>query len=72
MTKSLEEAFAKASRLPPVEQDALAAWLLEELESERRWGGVFARSQDALGKLAAEALAEHRGGGTEELDPRQI
>lgn len=72
MTKSLEEAFAKASRLPPEEQETLAAWLLEELESEGRWDGLFARSQGALGKLAAEAQAEHRRGGTEELDPRQI
>ena len=72
MTESLEEVFAKASRLPPEEQDSLAAWLLEELESEDRWNGLFARSQDALEKLAEEALAEHRGGETEKLDPRKI
>ncbi len=72
MTKSLEEAFTKASRLPPEEQDALAAWLLKELESEDRWDRLFARSQGALGRLAAEALAEHSEGETEELDPRQI
>ena len=72
MTKSLEEAFARASRLPPKEQDALAAWLLKELESEGRWDRLFARSNGALSGLAAEALAEHRGGETEELDPRKI
>ncbi len=72
MTESLEEAFAKASSLPPEEQDALAACLLEELESEDRWNGLFARSQDALGKLAAKVLAEYRRGETEELDPRKI
>ena len=72
MTKSLEEAFAKASRLPREEQETLAAWLLEELESEGRWDGLFARSQGVLGELGAEAQAEHRRGGTEELDPRQI
>lgn len=71
MTKSLEKAFTKASRLPPDEQDALAAWLLEELESEDRWDGLFTRSQGALNKLAAEALTEHRAGETEELDPRK-
>ncbi len=71
MTKSLEEAFAKASKLPPEEQDAVAAWLLEELESENRWERLFARSKEVLGKLAAEALAEHRGGETEELDLRK-
>lgn len=72
MTESLEEAFAKASRLPPEEQDALAAWLLKELESEDLWDRLFARSQDALEKLAEEALAEHRGRETEQLDLRQI
>ncbi len=34
MTKSLEKVFARASKLPAEEQDALAAWLAKELESE--------------------------------------
>jgi len=72
MTESLEQAFAEASKLSPKEQDALAGWLLKELESESRWGRVFSDSQAALGKLAAEAIAEHRSGRTEELDPGQI
>jgi hypothetical protein len=37
MTKRLEEAFAKASKLPEKEQDSLAAWLMEELEDEHAW-----------------------------------
>ena len=37
MTELLEEAFAKAGRLPDHEQDAFARWLIDELESERRW-----------------------------------
>jgi len=72
MTELLEQAFAEASKLSPKEQDALAGWLLKELESESRWGRLFADSQEALGKLAAEAMAEHRSGHTQELDPRQI
>lgn len=64
MTKLLEEAFAEASKLSPEEQDALAGWLLKELESERRWEELFAQSQEALGKLADEALREHRAGET--------
>jgi hypothetical protein len=71
MTKLLEQAFDKAARLPAREQDALAAWLLREMESEARWEKLFADSQDALSKLANEALAEHRQGQTEELDPGQ-
>ena len=72
MTARLEQAFTEVSKLPPKEQDALADWLLAELESERQWDKRFADSQDVLSKLAAEALAEHRRGETQELDPDQM
>ena len=72
LTDLLEQAFAKASKLPPKEQDAIAVWLLKELESEKRWNGAFADSQDALSKLGSEALAEHRQGNTQELDPDKL
>ena len=72
MTTRLELAFAEASKLEPQEQDVLADWFLKELESERRWGKLFADSQDVLSKMAAEALAEHRSGQTQVLDPNQI
>lgn len=72
MTRLLEEAFAKASRLPSGEQDALGDWLLKELESENRWRKLFAGSSDALAKLAAEAVAEDEAGQTRELDPRAL
>jgi len=71
MTK-LERAFVAASKLPLDEQEALAEWILEELTSERRWDEAFRRSHDALGKLAEEALAEHREGQTQELDPERL
>ncbi len=72
MTELLERAFDKISRLPASEQDALANWLLAEVESEMRWSKLFAGSQSILSKLAAEALSEHRNGQTQELDPDQI
>lgn len=72
MTKLLEKAFTKASKLPKQDQDAVAGWLLAELQSEARWRKLFAQSQGALSKLAAEALAEHRRGETQELDPAQL
>ena len=72
MTKRLEQAFAEASKLPPTEQNDVAEWLLAELKSERRWDKLFADSQDILSKLAAEALAEHRSGQTQDLTPKQI
>ena len=56
MTRSLKKAFEAASKLPEAEQDALAAAILEELESERRWDELFQRSADTLAKLAKQAL----------------
>jgi len=72
MTNLLEQAFAQASKLPPQEQDAIADWLLKELESESQWDGSLAESQDALSKLGSEALAEHRQADTQELDPDKL
>lgn len=68
MTDSLQRAFDAASRLPVEEQNALASWLIFELESERKWSELFANSQDKLALLANEALAEHRRGETQDLD----
>ena len=62
MTQLLEKALNEVAKLPPSEQDALAAILLEELASEKKWSELFAQSQDELAKLAEEALAEHRAG----------
>jgi len=64
----LEKAFAEAQKLPPDEQEALAQWILDELMSERRWTEAFESSQDALAKLADEALSEHRAGRTRPLN----
>ena len=57
---TLEQAFAEAAKLPPQEQEALAAWILAELASERRWTQTFDASLDVLERLADEALQEHR------------
>ena len=72
MTKLLEKAFQEAGKLPEEEQDALARAMLEELASERRWDELFAASPDLLDELADEALAEHRAGRTERLDPKKL
>ena len=72
MTKLLEEAFAEASKLPEQEQDALAAIILDELASERRWDQAFAESADLLAQLADQALAEHQAGKTQVLDPERL
>ena len=67
MTKRLEQAFSEAAKLPPEEQEAFAAILLEELASERRWAEAFAKSPATLSRLAAQALKEHRAGRTRPL-----
>lgn len=72
MTSLLRKAFDEANRLPVEEQDAVAAWLLAEIESEQKWRDAFASSEDLLANLAEEALAEHRSGLTEDLDPERI
>jgi hypothetical protein len=60
VTKTLEKAFAEASKLSAKEQDELGAWLLSEFESERKWEELFRRSPEALARLG------------EELDPEKL
>ena len=72
MTEGLERAFAEAAKLSAEDQDAIAAWLLEELASEDRWSRAFAATSDSLESLAEEALAEHRAGRSQPLDPAEL
>jgi len=73
MTQLLEKAFEKASNLSEEEQNDFAAFILEELESERQWEQAFSESQYELERLADEALEEHEAGGdSEKLDPGQL
>jgi len=72
MTELLEKAFKKASKLPEIEQNILAKWLIDELESEKKWGRLFAESEDLLEKLADQALADHAQGKTKPLDIDKI
>ncbi len=69
MTELLEKAFAEAAKLPDADQEALAAWILEELGSDRRWQETLGNTAEALARLADEALAEHHESRTEPLDP---
>jgi hypothetical protein len=72
MTQLLERAIKAAKLLPKEKQDGLAAIMLDEIESERRWDDAFSKSQDLLGKLGDEALAEHRAGKTKPLDFKRL
>lgn len=72
MGRLMEKAMAEAAKLPEAEQEAFAAFLLAELESERRWDDLFSRSQDMLAGMAEEARREYRAGLTEPLDPEKL
>ena len=67
MTKGLEQAFAEVAKLTPEEQEAVAAILLEELASEKRWADAFAKSPQTLSRLAGDALRDHQAGRTRPL-----
>jgi hypothetical protein len=72
MGKLLAKAVAEVSKLPQTEQEEVAAWLLAELESERRWDDLFARSHDMLAEMAAGAIREDEASLTEPLDPAKM
>jgi hypothetical protein len=70
MGQLLERAIEEAHKLSDDEQEAVGAWLLAEIESERRWDELFSRPpSDALERMAAEALEDFREGRTLPLDP---
>lgn len=67
MESLLERAFAEAAKLPKAEQDVLASRLLAELAVEDDFDRAIAGSAPKLRRLAEEAIAEFRGGSSEEL-----
>ena len=72
MGKLLEKVIIETAKLPDEEQEAFAAFMLAELESERRWDDLFSRSQELLADMAREARSEYRAGLTEPLDPEKL
>jgi len=72
MTTLLEQAFAEASKRSQEEQDVIATRLLAELSAEDAFDQAIARSTSKLAELSRRAIAEHRAGNTEELDPDQL
>ena len=68
MTKLLEKALKRVSKLPQDEQDAIASQILSEIEDEAQWAKQFAATGSKLRRLAEEALAEDQRGETLPLD----
>ena len=72
MTNLLQQAFEEAAKLPAAEQELLASRMLAEMTAEDEFDRAITRTSDKLAALSREALAEHRAGLTEELDPDQL
>ncbi|HUE20712.1 MAG TPA: hypothetical protein VMQ86_03470 [Bryobacteraceae bacterium] len=72
MGRLLEKAILEASKLPDSEQEAIGAWLLDQIETERPWDELFGSSGSALERMADRALEEHDHGLTTQLDPDQL
>ena len=72
MTKQLEKAFGEASKLPEIEQNALARWVLAEIEADRKWNKQFSDSEEELVQLAQEASKDDEEGKTSDLDINRL
>jgi hypothetical protein len=71
MGQLLEKAMEAASKLPEREQEEVGAWLLAELEDERRWNELFSRPGDGIERLADQALLDDAAGRTIPFDPER-
>ena len=74
MSQLMEQALEKARQLPEHDQEAIAAIILQEIESEQRWDELFARpeSADLLARMADEALADAKAGRARRLDVNEL
>jgi len=68
MISQLESAIKKLSKLPEREQNEMARWILEEINSDKKWGKLFSDSEDQLKAMAEEALEDYDKGKTKALD----
>jgi hypothetical protein len=69
MTELLREAIAQIEKLPPEQQDAIAARFLAELQDEQKWDIRFsATTDDQWDQMAAMVRQEIARGETVPLD----
>lgn len=67
MATLLEQAIAKVSALPPTEQEAIAAQILDSFDDEEARNRRFTEKRDILRRMAREALDEDSKGTTSPL-----
>lgn len=68
LTTLLKKAFETVSKLPELEQNTLARWIIDELAADKKWANSFGESEDILEKLADEALEFNEQGKTSNLN----
>jgi methylase of polypeptide subunit release factors len=72
MGNLLDEAYAIAKELSEQEQQVIGAWLLAEIDADRRWEELLAQPSDVIERMAEKALEDHRLGRTLPLDPESL
>ncbi len=72
MTSLFAQAFTQAAQLSEAEQDVLANRLLAEMAAEDDFDRALSATTHRMAALAEQALAEHRSGKTQELDPERL
>ncbi len=72
MTELMGKVFEVLRSLPEDQQDAVARFVLSELEDDRKWSETSRKHAEELRKLADEAADDFRAGRTSELDPETL
>lgn len=75
MTELLQEAIAQIQKLPPDQQDAIAARFLAELQDEQKWETRFAATTDdqwdQMAAMVRQEIAEGKTVPLGEVFPTQ-
>jgi hypothetical protein len=72
MTRLMEKAVEALRSLPEEQQDAVAGFVLSEIEEDRRWATTSLKYADNLRKLADEAKEDFQAGRSSVLDPENL
>ncbi|MCA2686639.1 MAG: hypothetical protein ACK544_02115 [Microcystis sp.] len=75
MTELLQQAIAQIQKLPPDQQDAIAARFLAELQDEEKWETRFAATTDdqwdQMAAMVRQEIAEGKTAPLGKVFPRQ-
>jgi hypothetical protein len=69
MNALLKQALSEVEKLSEADQESIAYRILEEIESDREWDALIARSRPELRAMARQALAEIAEEGSLPYDP---